>query len=121
MFRFLLNVAKMRKGAKILSGKQDYRSFCVAKSLKIKGKKERDTVRCIRKFKIMKQGHLLRFHIEANGFLHHMVRNLVGTLVELGAGDRALSELKPILKARDRRKAGATAPPEGLYLISVKY
>jgi tRNA pseudouridine38-40 synthase len=57
----------------------------------------------------------------ANGFLRHMVRNIVGTLVEVGRGARPPADLKRVLDGRDRRLAGATAPPQGLYLMQVLY
>jgi tRNA pseudouridine38-40 synthase len=64
---------------------------------------------------------LLIFHIAANGFLHHMVRNIVGTLVEIGRGSLDVNDLPRILQARDRMAAGPTAPARGLYLGEVAY
>ena len=64
---------------------------------------------------------LLRFRVTGSGFLHHMVRNLVGTFVEAGAGRLPPEALPGILAARDRRAAGPTAPPQGLFLASVDY
>jgi tRNA pseudouridine38-40 synthase len=68
-------------------------------------------------------GHedLLIFRITASGFLHHMVRNIVGTLVEIGRGSLEPAHLKRILDARDRTAAGPTAPARGLYLVEVVY
>jgi tRNA pseudouridine38-40 synthase len=57
----------------------------------------------------------------ANGFLRHMVRTIVGTLVEVGRGTRMPADIKRIIDGRDRRLAGATAPPQGLYLVKVLY
>ena len=65
--------------------------------------------------------HHLVFLFEANGFLRHMVRNLVGTLVAVGKGKLAPSDFSAILASRDRRQAGMTAPAHGLYLVSVRY
>jgi tRNA pseudouridine38-40 synthase len=59
--------------------------------------------------------------LSADAFLHHMVRNIVGTLVEVGLGRRAESSVARILAGRDRRAAGPTAPAHGLYLLSVRY
>lgn len=67
------------------------------------------------------QPDFLKFVFEANGFLRHMVRNLTGTLVEVGKGKRTPEEFAAILESGDRRKAGMTAPAHGLYLVSVKY
>jgi tRNA pseudouridine38-40 synthase len=64
---------------------------------------------------------LLIFTIEATAFLRHMVRNLVGTLVEVGKGERTPQAFADLLEARDRIKAGKTAPPHGLYLLAVNY
>jgi tRNA pseudouridine38-40 synthase len=64
---------------------------------------------------------LLTFRIEADGFLRFMVRNIVGTLVDVGLGKTSPAEIQQILKSRDRTKAGATAPPHGLCLMEVKY
>ena len=64
---------------------------------------------------------LLLFRITGSGFLHHMVRNLMGTLVEIGRGALAAEDLPRILAARNRTLAGPTAPPNGLFLVSVDY
>lgn len=67
------------------------------------------------------RGELLVYTIEATAFLRHMVRNLVGTLVEVGKGERSRESVSELLQLRDRKKAGKTAPPHGLYLLEVKY
>jgi len=59
--------------------------------------------------------------VEADGFLRYMVRTIVGTLVDVGRGKRSAEEVAAILAAKDRRRAGLTAPPQGLYLKDVKY
>ena len=64
---------------------------------------------------------MLIYTVEATAFLRHMVRNIVGTLVEVGRGLRTPRSFQQLLEARDRTKAGRTAPPQGLYLIEVKY
>ncbi len=66
-------------------------------------------------------GELLVFRVRGNGFLHHMVRNLVGTMIDVGRGQLALEEIPRILAARDRSQAGPTAPARGLFLHSVDY
>jgi tRNA pseudouridine38-40 synthase len=66
-------------------------------------------------------GNFIRIRIEANGFLRHMVRNIVGTLVEIGRGRVRADSVAEILAARDRRLAGPTAPPNGLFLEGVSY
>jgi tRNA pseudouridine38-40 synthase len=64
---------------------------------------------------------MLVYHVRGNGFLHHMVRNLVGTMLDVGRGHLALEEIPRILAARDRSVAGPTAPARGLFLHSVEY
>jgi tRNA pseudouridine38-40 synthase len=68
-----------------------------------------------------KEGRLLRFEITGTGFLRHMVRNITGTLVDIGRGQLAAAEMTAILRSRDRRRAGQTAPPQGLMLWQVTY
>jgi tRNA pseudouridine38-40 synthase len=66
-------------------------------------------------------GSLLVYHVRGNGFLHHMVRNLVGTMLDVGRGQIALKEIPEILAALRRAAAGPTAPARGLFLVSVEY
>ncbi len=110
-----LNLMRMRAAAKVLIGKHNFRSFCVTSSAR------ENTVRTLKKFEIKKEGPLLRFCVEADGFLHHMVRNLVGTLLDAGRGKLSQKDLQAILSAKDRRKAGATVPAQGLILLNVTY
>ena len=63
----------------------------------------------------------IRISMEADGFLRYMARTIVGTLVEIGRGKRCLDEVNEILAAKDRKRAGLTAPPQGLFLQEVKY
>jgi tRNA pseudouridine38-40 synthase len=70
---------------------------------------------------IIQDGDILTIQIEADRFLKQMVRAIVGTLVEVGQGKRLPQTMKDILEARDRRAAGYTAPPHGLYLVRVDY
>ena len=84
-------------------------------------KKGNSCVRTIKRFQIKKQGYLIRMRVEANGFLYHMIRNMAGTLLEVGRGKRMAEDIAVILKAKDRRLAGMTAPAEGLTLLSVQY
>lgn len=116
-----LNSRKMRQAAKMLIGSHDFRSFCAAnRALRLESK-EKNTVRTIKRFEIKRTGSLIVIRVEANGFLYHMVRNLVGTLIELGAEKIGLSDVQKILKARNRTAAPQTAPAAGLTLLSVTY
>jgi tRNA pseudouridine38-40 synthase len=63
----------------------------------------------------------LRLEFEADGFLYKMVRNIVGTLLDVGKGKLTPEDVKTILNARDRKRASAAAPPQGLFLVEVKY
>lgn len=110
-----LAMAPMRKAAKILTGRHDFRTFCA------KADGEKDTVRTIKIFSITRKGSLIRIKIGATGFLYHMVRNIAGTLVDVGRGKLSLEALEMILKSRDRRRAGTTAPGHALTLTDVTY
>lgn len=110
-----LNLRRMRKGMRYLLGTHDFSSF-QASSYIVK-----NPVRTIRYIEMEKRMNFITIIIEADGFLHHMVRNIVGTLVEVGRGKIGPEEVKRILVLKDRRKAGPTAPPHGLYLVEVRY
>jgi tRNA pseudouridine38-40 synthase len=110
-----LDVDAMRRGAAHLLGQHDFSSFraadCQAKS----------PVRTLDRFDIEQQGDRILFIAEARSFLHHQVRNIVGTLVLVGRGRWQAEDVKRALDARDRTQAGPTAPPEGLVLTRVGY
>lgn len=110
-----LEVEAMEKAASYLSGEHDFKAFTSAK----KGKKS--TVRRIDKIDIAREGDRLTFTFEGNGFLHHMVRILVGTLLEVGMGKRKPEEMTEILASGSREKAGALVPAKGLTLMEVFY
>ena len=112
-----LNILAIRTAAKFFLGKHDFRSFTSVPAIK----KGRSCVRTIKQFRISKQGYLILFHVEADGFLYHMIRNMVGTLLEVGKGKRKPEVIQTILKAKDRRLAGMTAPALGLTLLRVAY
>ncbi len=106
----------MQEASGNLLGKRDFSSFQAAHP---------DTIDPMREvFKAewsLRRENFLCFTVEADGFLKHMVRNLVGTLVEVGKRKISGEEFKQIIKARDRSKAGVTAPPQGLFLVGVEY
>lgn len=155
-FPWPLDIQLMRKHAKFLLGRHDFKSFCAS------GSSVKDTTCTIKRiaisnfgdtFQAPSRGHfplnsnsfygkcpllvefgklelsfvspklrpLIAIGIEADGFLYNMVRNIVGTLIEIARGKPEEFDLKKILKAKDRRLAGPTAPARGLYLIKVKY
>jgi tRNA pseudouridine38-40 synthase len=103
------------EGARYLVGEHDFRSFCGM--LPERG----PTIRTVRKLEAQRKGDLIRIEIRADGFLHRMVRTIVGTLAECATGRRDPSSIPQVLDARDRSAAGLTAPPQGLYLAGVRY
>ena len=112
---YKLDVPLMRKEISALIGKHDFKAF------QAKDKKERDSVRKIFSAKIKKNGSKIYFDIEGDGFLYNMVRNIIGTLIDLGRGYFPPGSMKKILKSKDRTKAGPTASAKGLALIEVSY
>ena len=111
-----LNIEAMDKAGKFLSGRHDFKSFEGA------GSPRSSTKRTVTKAEIRySEDNYIVFKIEANGFLRFMVRNIVGTLVEIGLGKRNAGEMKSILRKCDRSLAGATAPAHGLFLVNVTY
>jgi len=111
-----LEVAAMVSAAAPLEGRHDFASFQGA------GSSVRSTLRTLHRLSVAGQaGDEIRFEMAGDGFLRHMVRNLVGTLLEVGLGRRAPESLQAVLGARDRRQAGPTAPARGLTLVRVEY
>ncbi len=112
---FPLDVEKMRLAASFLVGEHDFKSFCTARS------HVKDTVRTLYRLTIEKSGDLLIFRFCGSGFLYNMVRIMVGTLMKVGMGVYPPEYVAEILAARDRRKAGQTAPAKGLMLVGMEY
>jgi tRNA pseudouridine38-40 synthase len=110
-----LDIESMQKAGLLLIGRHDFSSFQGADRL------ETRTIRDIMRMEIRKMGKILIFTIEANSFLKHMVRNIVGTLIEVGKGKMDVDGLKKVITARDRKKAGPAAPAHGLFLREVRY
>ena len=112
---YRLDMEKMKEAAKVFVGENDFTSFrgagCGAKT----------TVRNLKRLKISRREDMIDLDFLGTGFLRHMVRNIVGTLVEVGRGKTAPEEVKGILAARNRCIAGPTAPAQGLFLMSVTY
>ncbi len=114
-FSYPLNIRSMRRAAKALTGKHDFKAFQAS------GSSESNTVRTIKKIKIEKRGDLVYIDVWADGFLYNMVRTVAGTLLEIGRGKMPENNIKEILLKRDRRSAGPTAPAKGLCLMNVEY
>lgn len=110
-----LDAAAMRKAAESLIGEHDFTAFTSAKHMK------KSAVRRIDGIEIKEENGEVRFALTGSGFLYNMVRIIVGTLLEVGAGERSISSVEEALKSRDRSKAGFTAPASGLFLHDVYY
>ncbi len=110
-----LDVERMRAAVPHLIGERDFRSFCGI--LPENG----NTVRTVKHLAIEERGDLLRVEIAADGFVHRMVRTIVGTLLECGTGRRDPHAMAAVVAARKRSAAGLTAPAHGLYLAGVRY
>ena len=110
-----LDVEAMLAAKKPLLGLHDFSSFQAA------GCQASSPVRDLLFLDIGYSSNWIWFDMVANAFLQHMVRNIVGTLVAVGTGERSVYWVEEVLAARDRKQAGATAPPHGLYLTSVDY
>ena len=111
-----LDISAMEKSISSLLGQHDFSSF------RSTGSGNTNPVRKLLRAEIQSLNHdRMRIIFEANGFLRHMVRNIVGTLVEVGKGKMSTEEFTEVLYARDRQKAGIKAPPQGLFLVMVRY
>ena len=112
---YTLDVERMREAGKYLIGEQDFSSFrssqCNSKS----------PMRNVTEFTIERRNDFIILEIEANAFLHHMVRNIVGSLMKVGSGLKDPAWMQTVLHAKSRRAAAETAPPDGLYLTRVRY
>jgi tRNA pseudouridine38-40 synthase len=114
-FHLPLNVEKMREAATLLVGEHDFSAFrsaeCQAKT----------PVRKMYSVEVLQEGQHIHFVVRANAFLHHMVRNIVGTLVYVGKGKQPPQWVEEVLRSKDRTKAAPTFGPEGLYLEKIEY
>lgn len=109
------DIEKMRAAARLFLGTHDFSAFCV------KSSKKKSTVRTIYKLEVAEEGGELRIRITGNGFLHHMVRIVSGTLLEAGLGRKTEAELALLLQGGKREEAGVMLPACGLTLLEVKY
>lgn len=109
-----MDMERMRKAAEDYLGEHDFSAFCANKNAR------KSTVRYIESFTITRRGNELVFTVTGNGFLHHMVRIMVGTLLEIGRGERPVDSI-PALYGGNRSEAGELIPACGLCLMEVRY
>jgi tRNA pseudouridine38-40 synthase len=110
-----LDLELMRRAAADLIGEHDFLTFCGVFP------ERGGTIRTLQALEIERDGDFVRLHFRAGGFLHRMVRIITGSLLEIGSGRRAPDAIPGLLAARDRRAAGLTAPPQGLFFVEVRY
>lgn len=110
-----LNAAHMHEAGQLLLGEHDFSAFravnCQSKS----------PMRHLQRLTVRRQGDLIFIDVSANAFLQHMVRNIVGVLIEIGSGKQPIEWASQVLASKDRTEGGVTAPPYGLYLRKVDY
>lgn len=110
-----LDITAMHKAAQYLMGKHDFTSFRSSQC------QAHTAMRTMELIKVYQQRDFIVLEVKGNAFLHHMVRNIVGVLFEVGEGKKPAAWVKEVLDAKDRRKASITAPAAGLYLCKVQY
>lgn len=112
---YQLDIDKMKKASNYFIGEHDFKAFMAS------GSSVKSTIRHITRLDICEYGNCIEFVVSANGFLYNMVRIIVGTLVDVGRGRIEVSDIDGIITSGARAKAGKTAPPDGLYLVSAEY
>ena len=111
-----LDIEKMKEAIKYFEGEHDFKAF------KASGTSSKSSVRTIYKAEVIeKENDRIYVELTGNGFLYNMVRIIVGTLVEVGMGKIEPQDIKGIIDSKDRKNAGKTLPPQGLYLLRVEY
>jgi tRNA pseudouridine38-40 synthase len=120
-YPYPLNEGAMLEGATRIVGEHDFTSFAAVDPEKRTAEEEKSNVRKIFCSSWQRDGEEFAYTVRGNGFLHHMVRNLVGTFILVGKGTLRPDDIDRILAAKDRSAAGATAPASGLFLVGVEY
>lgn len=105
----------MLEAGKLLLGTHDFSSFRAA------GCQASSPVRTMLDFQLNAKDHWIWFDVRANAFLQHMIRNIAGSLIDVGSGERDVDWMADVLEQKDRKVAGTTAQPNGLYLVGVEY
>jgi tRNA pseudouridine38-40 synthase len=112
-----VDLGAMRAAAAPFVGRHDFASFATNPGYH----RPRGTVRTVQRAHLLARPHGFDFAVQGSGFLYNMVRTMIGSLLEVGVGNRAPEWIGEVLRARDRRRAAATAPAQGLYLLRVLY
>lgn len=110
-----LDINLMRESAKVLVGRHDFTSFRASHC------QSKTATRTIHHLNLYQQQQYIIVDVKANAFLHHMVRNIVGALIDVGSGEESVGYIADVLALKDRTKASVTAKPNGLYLVEVEY
>ena len=110
-----LDAARMHDAGQVLVGRHDFSAFRAAEC------QSPSPVRELMELSVERDGAYVDLRVRANAFLHHMVRNIAGSLILVGRGERSVEWLSAVLRGRDRREAGPTAPPDGLYFVGADY
>lgn len=113
-----VTIALMKPACALFVGTHDFTSFANEAH---RGSASRDAIRTVKRLDLVEEEGGIRLEFEADGFLYKMVRNITGTLLEVGKGRLTLEQVSEILAAKDRKRAAAAAPPQGLFLIQVLY
>lgn len=113
-----VDVDLLMQAAKLFVGTHDFTSFSNEAH---SGSASRDPIRTLQRLDVVREIGGIRLELEADGFLYKMVRNIVGVLTEVAGGKKCLDDIPRIFEAKDRRLAGKAVPPEGLFLMHVKY
>ena len=112
---YKIDIARMKEAARYLIGRHDFKAFQAVDGV------ERNSVRTVKYIAIKKSADLIYIDIEADGFLYNMVRNIAGTLVDVGRGKCTVDSVAVMLRRKDRRLSGPTMPAKGLALVKVRY
>lgn len=110
-----LDAQAMQEAAQCLLGENDFSAFRGADC------QSKTPFRCVTEISVKRRGELVILEVTANAFLHHMVRNIAGTLIEVGLGKKSKAWVLEVLAGKERSRGGATASPHGLYLVKVDY
>lgn len=110
-----LDIKEMKNAIKYFEGEHDFKGF------KASGTSSKSSVRQIYKAEVIEDGERIIIELTGNGFLYNMVRIIAGTIVDVGLGKIKSNEIQDIIESKDRKRAGKTLPPYGLYLVKVNY